>query len=242
MRTRTFLPTGLFIVLALIALNVRAADEEGQALFNGNSLEGWKVRHPDESSVWTVVRDVKLDPSDKSKLIESDRNSPEGVLFRNPVPHGVDLVSDKEFGDCEAHCEFMVPQGSNSGFYLMGEYEVQILSETFGKKDSELNKGDCGAIYNTKAPSTQAETAPGQWQTYDITFRAPRFDAHGKKIENARFISVIFNGKKIHENVDVPAPTGGQLGEERAKGPILLQGDHGIVAFKNIRVKELELK
>jgi hypothetical protein len=84
---------------------------------------------------------------------------------------------------------------------------------------------------------------PGEWNTYDISFRAPRFDAQGKKTENAKFISVTLNGRKIHENVEVPEPTGGQLpGGERATGPLMFQGNHGIVAFRNVRVKPIEAK
>lgn len=235
---------GLSIPLAAVAIRAAKAADQGadhaESIFNGKNLDGWKLREENEKPVWSVVSEVKLDPQDHNKLVGSGQGgSEEGILFRGPVEHGVDILTEKQFGDCEVHCEFMVPQDSNSGVYLMGEYEVQILSETSLKKDDQLNKGDCAAIYNTKAPSTQAETEPGTWQTYDIVFRAPRFDANGKKTENAKFISVVFNGKKVQENVEAPEPTGGQLGEERAKGPLLLQGDHGIVAFRNIRVKEL---
>lgn len=218
-----------------------AAGAGGEKLFNGKNLDGWKLRHPTESKIWVVVGGVKIDPRDPDKLVSTGEG--QGVLFRQPVQHGVDLISKQEFGDCEAHCEFMVPHHSNSGFYLMGEYEVQILSDSYQKKDDQLRPGDCGGIYNTKAPSTQAETEPGTWQTYDIVFRAPRFDASGKKIEDARFVSVKFNGKTIQQNVDVPRPTGSELSaKEKSRGPIFLQGDHGVVAFRNIRVKEIHLK
>jgi hypothetical protein len=136
----------------------------------------------------------------------------------------------------------MVPKGSNSGVYLMGQYEVQVL-DSYGKPDDKLGPGDGGGIYHTKAPSTNAQKAPGEWQSYDIIFRAPRFDADGKKVENAKFIKVVHNGKVIHENVDTPKSTGGELpGGEKAKGPLLFQGDHGCVAFRNVRVKEIEAK
>ena len=151
--------------------------------------------------------------------------------------HGTDVYTEKSWGDCQVHAEFMIPDGSNSGVYLMGQYEVQIIS-TFGKPDDKLGPGDCGGVYHTHAPLTNALKPYGQWNTYDITFRAPRFDAAGKKIENARFIEVLFNGKKIHENVEPKGPTGGQLpGGEKPTGPLLLQGDHGICAFRNLRIK-----
>src|SRR5918911_3019200 len=95
--------------------------------------------------------------------------------------------------------EFNVSKGSNSGVYFQGQYEVQIL-DSFGKKDKELKYGDCGGIYDTAAPRTNASKAPGEWQTFDVVFRAPRFDAAGKKTANAKFVRVAHNGTVIHEN------------------------------------------
>jgi hypothetical protein len=136
----------------------------------------------------------------------------------------------------------MIPKGSNSGIYLQGRYEVQIL-DSFGKTDDQLKPGDCGGIYKTAAPKTNAIKAPGEWQTLDIVFRAPRFDADGKKTENAKFINVTMNGTQIHENVDTPHTTGGEISkDEKATGPIMLQGNHGVVAIRNLRIKPAESK
>jgi hypothetical protein len=97
-----------------------------------------------------------------------------------------------------------------------------------------------------KAPYTNAAKAPGLWQKMKISFRAPRFDASGKKISNAKFVSVVLNGVEIHSNVEVPLPTGGPIeNNETAMGPLMIQGDHGPVAFRNIRyrlMKDLEYK
>jgi hypothetical protein len=113
---------------------------------------------------------------------------------------------------------------------------VQIL-DSFGRKDAELKYGDCGGIYNTAAPRTNASKAPGEWQGFDIVFQAPRF-GDGKKTANAKFIKVIHNGKVIHENVEVKGPTTASLGgAEKPLGPLMLQGDHGPVAFRNIRLR-----
>jgi len=88
-----------------------------------------------------------------------------------------------------------------------------------------------------------ASKPPGEWQTFDITFRAPRFDATGKKIENARFVKVVHNGKVIHENVSVTGPTRSPAFEkEGVSGPIILQGDHGPVAFRNFWIERVEVK
>src|SRR5439155_6849542 len=100
---------------------------------------------------------------------------------------------------------------------------------------------DLGGIYNTQDPIAEnyEAKAPGEWQTFDIVFQTPRFDDDGKKTTNAKFISVKLNGKEIHKDVDTPKPTGSEIsGKEAATGPILLQGDHGPVAFRNLRVKE----
>jgi hypothetical protein len=83
-----------------------------------------------------------------------------------------------------------------------------------------------------------ATKPPGEWQSFDITFRAPRFDADGKKVSNAKFVKVVHNGKVIHENVDLTGPTrAAHWDDEKPAGPIMLQGDHGPVAYRNLRVK-----
>jgi hypothetical protein len=139
------------------------------------------------------------------------------------------------------------PKGSNSGVYFMGRYEVQIL-DSFGKK--EVDFGDCGGIYEGmegdqgfpgSAPKVNASNAPGEWQRFDVRFRAPRFDAGGKKVANAKFEWVKLNGTLIQENVEVSNPTrAGHEGPEAAFGPLMLQGDHGPVAFKKVRLKRLD--
>jgi hypothetical protein len=85
-----------------------------------------------------------------------------------------------------------------------------------------------------------ASLPPGQWQTFDVVFRAPRFDASGKKTRSARFVKVAHNGKLIHENVEVTGPTrAATYNDEKPTGPLMLQGDHGPVAYRNVRVRPL---
>lgn len=208
-------------------------------LFNGKDLAGWKFRQKDGSEAWKIVSDVKLDPSNPRQLVGSgEGGSDRGVLLRGPIDHGSDIYTEKAFGDCELHLEFVVPQRSNSGVYLMGMYEVQVL-DSYGKPNEKLGQGDVGAIYSAAKPSTNASRPPGQWQTFDIVFQAPRFDADGKKTQNARFLSVKLNGVEIQKDVEVKGPTGGELSkQEKPTGPLMFQGDHGIVAFRNVRVKE----
>jgi hypothetical protein len=220
-----------------------AGGNEGKAemLFNGKDLTGWRLLNPAEAqrSKWQVVGGVRLKRG-MPGLFEPKRGT--GILLNGGDGHGMNLLTTGSSGDCRVHVEFNVSKGSNSGVYLMGHYEVQIL-DSYGKKDKELKYGDCGGIYDTAPPRTNASKAPGEWQTFDITFRAPRFNASGKKVANARFVRVVHNGKVIHENVEVKRPTTSNMGgPEKPRGPIMLQGDHGPVAFRNLKVRPLRGK
>jgi hypothetical protein len=152
------------------------------------------------------------------------------------TPNKTDISSKQEFGDCYLHVEFCEPQegGGNSGVGMQGRYEVQILNSHGHKAESH----ECGAFYSQTPPKVIASKPAGQWQTYDIFFRAPRFDANGKVIENAR-ATVYQNGVLIHEDAEFQGPTGIQYEEykeEAPKGPIVLQGDHDAVQFRNVWV------
>ena len=186
-----------------------------------------------------MVGRATLDAKDPRKLavtpLAPQASGGPGARLLINASTSLDLYTEKKFGDCTIEVEFMIPKGSNSGVYVMGEYEVQIL-DSYGKK--KMEPSDMGGIYTTAAPKVNACKKPGEWQTLDIVFKAPRFDANGKKIANARFVKVVFNGKLIHENVDVPTPTGhAWRDKEVAQGPLLLQADHGPVAFRKVRVR-----
>lgn len=223
--------------LTLGAIAVRAADEKpadgATMLFNGKDTDGWKTRGEEGRDHWKVVTSVSLENGNPKMLIGSGDGTDQSAALLLSVPvHGADLVTEKEFGDGEYHVEFMVPKGSNSGVYLMGRYEVQVF-DSYGKEKPEMV--DVGAIYATAAPQSNAAKPAGQWQSFDIVFQAPRFDASGKKTQNAKFVSVKLNGTVIHENVEAPKTTPSELStEEVAKGPLMLQGDHGVVAYRNI--------
>ncbi len=141
------------------------------------------------------------------------------------------------------------PKGSNSGVYFQARYEIQIL-DSWGVEHPKY--GDCGGIYERwkdnqgfegRPPRVNASREPGEWQSFDVIFRAPRFDAAGGKIANARFVKVIHNGTVVHENVEVTGPTRASTFEdEKPLGPLMLQGDHGPVAYRNLRVKSVQLE
>jgi hypothetical protein len=156
------------------------------------------------------------------------------------------LATTEKFGDVELYLEFLVPKGSNSGVYLQGLYEVQVF-DSYGKASVDTTDG--GAIYHRwidnkpvggSAPKVNASRPPGQWQSYHVWFRAPRFDASGKKTQNARFEKVLYNGVLVQENYSVEGGTRSHMNlAEAAMNPLMLQGDHGPVAYRNIYIRPL---
>lgn len=155
-----------------------------------------------------------------------------------------DLRTKDAFGDFTLHVEFKVPllppevtgqNRGNSGVYLQERYEIQIL-DSYG--DTTLANNEAGAIYTQKAPDVNAARPPETWQTYDITYHAAKYDAAGTKVENAR-VTVVWNGKVVHNDVAITGPTGGNIPEGPSTGAIRLQ-DHGnAVQYRNVWIKPL---
>lgn len=143
----------------------------------------------------------------------------------------------------------MIPEHSNSGVCFMGRYELQIY-DSFGVARDKYPGIECGGVYprwidnhnvGGHSPRVNASRPPGQWQAFDVTFRAPRFGRDGKKTADAVFVKVVHNGKVIQENVAVTGPTrSAAFDEERPAGPLMLQGDHGPVAFRNLRIRPID--
>jgi Domain of Unknown Function (DUF1080) len=241
------MPRIAICVLAGLALALAAlvpgspAGEEGKAVmpFNGTDLKGWTPRNKDNNK-W-VVGFAALDEKEPRQftatiLKPGQEGGPRAHELINDLKkgeHGTDLYTEEKFGDCTVELELMIPKGSNSGIYLMGEYEVQVF-DSFGKE--KVGPGDMGGIYNTAAPKKNVCKKPGEWQKFVIDFQAPRF-ADDKKTSNAVFRKVTLNGEVIHENVEAPKPTGSELSaKEVATGPLLIQGDHGPVAVRNLKI------
>jgi hypothetical protein len=202
-------------------------------LFNGKDLDNWQTRGDKGKSKWTVGT-AEMSPEDPKLLANIGGH---GEMLNLAREHGdsIDMATSEKFGDCRIELQLMVPKGSNSGIYVMGEYEIQVL-DSYGKK--RMGQGDMGAIYGAAPPAANACKKPGEWQKYIIEFQAPKFDASGNKIKNAKFMKIELNGQLLHKNLEMPGPTpGGLTGKEAPTGPLMFQGNHGPVAYRNIIVK-----
>jgi hypothetical protein len=219
-------------------------DQGWISLLADSELKAWKEPH----GAWLVAGDARLDPHDATRLSAVPGK---GVIINGPEGRTRNLVTIGEFGDLAAHLEFLIPRHSNSGVKLQGLYEIQICDSHDSKR---LTGSDSGGIYPRAellpryhhldlghAPLVNAARPAGEWQSLDFLFKAPRFDASGRKVTNARLVKVVLNGKVVHEELELRAPTGHawRLPEVR-RGPLLLQADHGPVAFRNISVRALE--
>jgi hypothetical protein len=227
--------------LAVFPGRAPAGEEGWTDIIGGQGLAAWKKPTGD----WTVAGDAQPDPKNPRRLVSKSGG---GVIVNGPIGRTRNLLSRENYGDLEAHFEFVIPKGSNSGVKLQGLYEIQIF-DSFGVDPPTANHN--GGIYPRAEllpryhyldqgvpPRVNASRPAGEWQTLDVIFRAPRFDADGKKVANARLDKVILNGQVIHENVELKTPTGhAWRNKEVATGPILLQADHGPVAFRKIRVR-----
>ena len=199
------------------------------------------------SANWQIVGDVRADLNQKNAFSVIPGK---GVLVNQPTKDAREnLYTLMEHGDLDIELEYMMATGSNSGVYLQGRYEVQLLDSWGALRP---NSGDNGGIYERwdearpegkkgyegYAPRQNASRAPGLWQHLKISFQAPRFSG-GKKISNAKFLRVELNGVLLHENIDMTGPTRSSMAEDEVPlGPLMIQGDHGPVAFRNIRIHQ----
>jgi hypothetical protein len=204
------------------------------------------------SKNWTIEQAVFATYADTALQVSPGKGVLVNTLRSGKYHRSDDLKSKMQHGDIRLLVDFMLPKGMNSGIYLQGRYEVQLY-DSWGKKTVKYS--DCGGIYERwddnrgkgkegyegYAPRQNASKAPGLWQTLEIDFQAPRFDANGKKIANAIFKKVILNGLLVQENIEVSGMTRGAIFDKEAPfGPILIQGDHGPVAFRNLRYETYE--
>jgi hypothetical protein len=166
-------------------------------LFDGRSLDAWDVQHEGEPSGWSVV--------DGAMTNQAEANN---------------LVSKQKFADFTIHAEYKVEPESNSGIYLRGRYELQVLDD----HAKPVDPGGHMAIYAWEPPRVNASKPAGEWQPMEATLVGNR-------------VTVTLNGQTVHDNATIQAITGGALdADEAAPGPIMLQGDHGKVWFRRVTV------
>jgi len=197
-------------------------------LFDGKDLSQW----------------VQLKPW--SPLSESTKPAAWKVAngYMEVVAGTGNILTKQHFGDAQIHVEFWLPlmadqkgqYRANSGVYIQGCYEIQVL-DSYGLKTADTG---CGGIYDTAIPLVNACRPPKQWQTYDIFFRAPRFDDKGKKTANAR-VTVLQNGVMIHDDVELIDGTAGAACGESSTGPLMLQDHANPVRYRNIWIRPLAM-
>ena len=207
-------------------------------------------RHLSEGILWAANSNAKSKPANAVSDWQFGKtwtaSDVELVNSKGTEP----LLSKREFGDARVHVEFNVPKGGNSGVYLMGRYEIQIL-DSFGKPNKDIQSSDCGGVYERwkndagyegVPPRINASRPAGEWQSLDIVFRAPKFKGT-RKTQDAEFIEVRLNGVVVQSRVRVTGPTRASMFEdERPTGPLMLQGDHGPIRYRNLWIAPLESK
>jgi hypothetical protein len=233
----------VFVVSIFVSLPISCFGQT-RDLLQGGVLDAFR-----EVAVWRGVEKVgAVDGKTEFTMEGEGKILVNSATRKEPAPY---LLTKEEFGDVHIELEFMVPKNSNAGVYVAGRYEVQIL-DSFGRE--RFGSGDLGGIYQRwdanrpkdkqgfggTAPKVNASKPPGEWQTMEIVFRAPRFDESGKKIRDAMFEKVLVNGVLVQENATTNGHTRSAPFEgDAATGPIAIQGDHGPIAIRSYKVTPL---
>lgn len=209
--------------------------EQGwKPLLNGKNLTGWHAENGGAHEWFTTPAVTWRRVFEPTRL--HARGGAGDRIVNGKDGKSANLVSDATFGSFQLYLEFMLAKGSNSGVYLQGLYEIQVF-DSYGF-NGPLTPGDCGGVYEQdggggSAPLRNACKPPGEWQSLRIWFQA----ADGGK--RPRVLRVLLNDLLVQENVELPGPTVSHMKiAEGPRGPIMLQGDHGPVAYRNIWIKE----
>jgi len=244
MKNKTGLTT-LALIAPLLLCGAVAISKDGwiPLVSSDDSFSAWSQ----PTKEWYSAGDAALDPKNPRLLVGKDGS---GVMINGAEGKTRSLCTIRnDFRDVELHVEFLIAKGSNSGIIFHGNYEIQILDSAHVRKPTA---GHCGGVYpraeakpkyhhidKGSPPRVNAAKAPGKWQSYDIIFQAARFDASGKKTANAKFVKVVHNGVVIQENVEVPYACGTNWDrKQHPQGPIIIQGDYGPIAIRNVRVRD----
>jgi hypothetical protein len=236
-----------YFILCLLAVSAFSASSQNIEIpYTSIDLQNLNAFKPAGGN-WRIASDVFYDFKGGGK---NSITAGTGILVNDLSGKDKDhLFTKMEHGDLELELDFMMDKNSNAGVYFQGRYEIQLF-DSWGVKNPKST--DCGAIYERwdesrpegqkgyegHPPAQNVSKAPGLWQHYKIFFRAPRFNDKGEKTENARFVKVVQNGVTIHENVEVTGPTrAAPFNDEKPTGPLMIQGDHGPVAIRNITYK-----
>lgn len=210
-------------------------DEQFEFRLENNQLSGWTSDSEGNKYEWTAVRAPELQRDEEPEWSEpihllddtglsgwevidgeSQWQVEDGILINSKA--GGNLITGRKFEDFKLHVEFRYPEGSNSGIYLRGRYEVQVQDDYGQKPESHF----IGGVYGFIDPSENAAKKAGEWQTYEITLKG-------------RMINVTLNGINVICNREIPGITGGALdSNEGEPGPLMIQGDHGPVEYRNI--------
>jgi hypothetical protein len=236
------------ILFALLPAS-RAQDGKGEWV-DLMKPDVWKKVDPK----WIPTDAAKLAPDTKKRddrLLKAEKKENGPIWVNGETGRLPNLITKDAFGDCEVHIEVLLAKGSNGGIKFHEVYEIQFF-DSFGKKDDALTGSDMGGVYPRAnlekggyldkgvPPKVNACKAPGEWQTLDVTWKSPRFDAKGEKTASAMIVKAVLNGQVIHENVEVKTPTGGNWQKkETATGCFMLQTDHGPTAWRNVKIRPL---
>lgn len=213
-----------------------AANMEFEGKMIGDGLEGIMIYTDGQTYSWTAVKSPKLDYYENAKMgktislfngknLDGWKIGPEnqwevidGIL--TSPKSGVNLISEEKFKDFKLHAEFRYPEGSNSGLYLRGRYEVQI-ADNIGLEPASIY---FAGVYGLLSPNENMARKAGEWQTFDITLIGRR-------------VTIVANGKTVISNQNIDGMTGGALDNKEAEaGPIMIQGDHGLIEFRKLEI------
>jgi hypothetical protein len=220
-------------------------------LLNGKDMSGWIFLDETKADAWTATKGVFWNYPDNPRKLTAVSNTGDRIVNTVGTNGASNIMSSQKAGDMELYVEFMIPEVSNSGVYIHGLYELQIW-DSFGKEPRfqtdktgalyHYNGGPINGIDGQVLPLVRAERPHGQWNAYHIWFRAPRFDSSGRKTDNAKVLRALLNGELIHENQERLGPTTAapNIPEAEENNVVMLQGDHGAVAFRNIYFKPVE--